>query len=286
MRRRPNGRRDEMRDENFLHNFHTHTFRCKHATGDVEDYCRAAVGMGMETLGFSDHCALPDDRWPCVRMAMSELDGYVAAVGDAKRDYPGLRVLLGMECEYLAEHHAWYQDELYGAREFDYLVGGPHYFLEDGEWTGTYGGTRSRASLLAYAGYVVSMIESGLFDFIAHPDLFGNCYRDWDESTVECSRRILEAAVANDVGLEINALGLRKIAAQPGNPFPMYPWRPFWELAGEYDVAVIVNSDAHRPEDLQARAGDAHQIAADLELRLMAPDEIGTWRARAPDPLR
>ena len=23
-------------------NHHTHTYRCKHATGDVDDYCRAA----------------------------------------------------------------------------------------------------------------------------------------------------------------------------------------------------------------------------------------------------
>ena len=31
-----------MRDADFRHNFHTHTYRCKHATGDVDDYCRAA----------------------------------------------------------------------------------------------------------------------------------------------------------------------------------------------------------------------------------------------------
>lgn len=265
-----------MRDADFLHNFHTHTYRCKHATGDVEDYCRAAVAAGMKTLGFSDHAALPDDRWPHVRMAMSELDGYVDAVRRGQAEFPALDVLLGLECEYLPDRHAWYEDELFGERGFEYLIGGAHYFIEDGEWTGTYGGTRSRASLLAYARYVVTMIESGLFDFIAHPDLFGNCYRDWDASTTECSRLIVEAAARCGVGLEINALGLRKIAARPESPYPLYPWRPFWELAAEHDVLVIVSSDAHQPADLQARTADARRIAAELDLALMAPETIGS----------
>lgn len=269
-----------MRDQDHLHNFHTHTYRCKHASGEVDDYCRVAVAAGMETLGFSDHCALPDDRWLDVRMAMDELDGYVAAVEAARSSYPGLAVLLGMECEYVPEFHAWYEDELFGERGFEYLVGGAHFFPENGAWTGTYGGTTDRRSLLAYADYVVTMIETGLFSFIAHPDLFGNCYRTWDDSTEACSRRILEAAARCGVGMEINALGLRKIAARPDSAFPLYPWRPFWELAGEYDVSVIVNSDAHRPADLQARTADARRIAADFGLREMPPEAVA--RPRSP----
>ena len=61
----------------------------------------------------------------------------------------------------------------------------------------------------------------------------------------------------------------------------MYPWQPFWEMAAEHDVSVIVNSDAHRPDDLQARTADALRIATDLGLRLMAPDEVGAGRAAA-----
>ena len=51
----------------------------------MDDYCRVALAAGMETLGFSDHCALPDGRWSSVRMEMSELDGYVAAVERGRR---------------------------------------------------------------------------------------------------------------------------------------------------------------------------------------------------------
>ena len=265
-----------MEDQDFQHNFHTHTYRCKHAKGDVSDYCEAALEMGMKTLGFSDHSALPDDRWIRVRMSYAELNDYVVAVDKAKDDYPALRVLKGMECEYIPEFHAFYEDELFGKYQFDYLVGGAHFFPDGEQWRGTYGGTDSPKSLRQYGDHVVEMMASGLFDFVAHPDLFGNCYLDWDENTAACSRDILRAAADLGVAMEINALGLAKIARKKAdNPFPMYPWLPFWELATEFDVEVIVKSDAHRPEDLQRRTGDAFAIQQELNLAARDPADIG-----------
>ena len=266
-----------MLDSEYKHNFHTHTYRCRHAKGDAVDYCQFALDHGMETLGFSDHTPLPDDRWIKLRMDYTQLDDYVCAVRLAQTNFPDLRVLLGMECEYVREFHAFYEDELFGARDFDYLVGGPHFFTDDfGVWKGTYGGTIDRKSLLEYAHYVCEMIESGLFAFIAHPDLFGNCYETWDANTIAASREIFAAAAENQVGLEINALGCRKIARKSRrNPYPMYPWPPFWELASEYQVEVVVNADAHRPQDLQLMTSQAEALRTKNSLRAMDPLSIG-----------
>ena len=269
---------DLIPDSEHKHNFHTHTFRCKHARGDVADYCEEALALGMETLGFSDHSALPDDRWLSARMEYADLDDYVRAMDRARVDYPSLNIVKGMECEYVPEFRSFYTDELLEEKGFDYLVGAAHFFPYRGEWVGTYGGTRNAASLRAYADYVIDMMATGLFDFIAHPDLFGNCYAVWDRDTAACSRDILHAAREYAVGMEINALGMRKQARKsPGNPFPLYPWKPFWELAAECDAPVIVNSDAHRPEDLQGLAGKAHTLRIELGLREM---DIDGLRAR------
>ena len=280
-----------MQDADFLHNFHTHTFRCKHAIGDVADYCREAQARGMLTLGMSDHCAWPDDRWLDVRMAFDELDDYVRVVRDAQAAFPSLNVLLGMECEFVPKYRAYLEDELLGERGFDYLIGGAHYYPDPGrnsadsrsgrdwsddEWVGTYGGTTNAHQLNAYAAHVVDMMESGLFAFIAHPDLFGNCYANWDANTKACSRDIIAASQATGVPLEVNALGLRKQAKRgPNAAFPLYPWRPFWELCAEYDAPVIVNADAHSPADLQGMTSDAHAIAAEFELKVVDPAVIG-----------
>ena len=47
-----------------MRDYHTHTFRCKHAQGDVEDYAKYAVEYGIDVLGVSDHTALPDNWIP------------------------------------------------------------------------------------------------------------------------------------------------------------------------------------------------------------------------------
>ena len=39
-----------------LANYHTHTVRCQHASGDDRAYVETAIKNGMRVLGFSDHC--------------------------------------------------------------------------------------------------------------------------------------------------------------------------------------------------------------------------------------
>jgi len=250
-------------------NHHTHTYRCKHATGDVDDYCRAARRAGLTVLGFSDHAALPDNRWLSVRMAYSERDAYCADLERARETFPGLTLLKGMECEYAPAYRAYFEDELLGRLELDYLVGAAHFIPYDGDWLGVYRGITDAATLRAYAAAYVALIEWKLFAFIAHPDLFANSYLAWDRHAEACSREILRAAEAYGVPLEINGYGFRKprVDTSEGRR-PMYPWIRFWELAAEYDIEVVLNSDAHRPEDVAANLDDAAAIAARFGLRI------------------
>ena len=95
-------------------NYHTHTYRCHHATGDVIDYAKAAIEAGLTTLGMSDHVALPDNRWNNVRMLMAELDDYEKAIEYAREECPDLTILKGMECEYVEDFHGYLEDELLG----------------------------------------------------------------------------------------------------------------------------------------------------------------------------
>jgi histidinol-phosphatase (PHP family) len=36
-------------------NYHTHTVRCRHASGTEREYIETAISRGITTLGFSDH---------------------------------------------------------------------------------------------------------------------------------------------------------------------------------------------------------------------------------------
>lgn len=240
-------------------NWHTHTYRCKHADGDVVDYCRAASAQGLTTLGFSDHAPLPDGRWSSVRMEMAQLREYADAIDGARDEFPGLRIVKGLECEYVPELAEWYRDVFRGEYGMDYLVGGAHWYPYDGRWESLYGTPMTKAMLRAYTDYVIESIVSGLFAFIAHPDLFGNAYYVWDGEARACSFDLLSAAASENIPLEINAYGLRKpLIDTPSGLRRKYPWLPFWALAGECGVRAIVNSDAHEPRNV---AGDMEEAA-------------------------
>ncbi|HEY8391896.1 MAG TPA: histidinol-phosphatase [Capillibacterium sp.] len=240
--------------------YHTHTFRCHHAQGEVRDYAAAAVEKGLQVLGVTDHTPfpspLPNEQWNQVRMSLSQLDSYEEAIVEAREEFPTLTILKGMECEFIPDFLPFYREELLGRRRFDYLIAGNHVFLCQGQWRSAHSQIKTGEELLAYAEHVIKAMASGLFAFIAHPDLFGNSYELWDEHTIRCSELILEAAAAYRIPLEINGYGLRKpLKETAAGARPPYPLSPFWELAATVKgLTVVANSDAHQPADVGATA--------------------------------
>ena len=46
----------------------------------------------------------------------------------------------------------------------------------------------------------------------------------------------------------------------PQGPRPPYPHPDFWKKASAYDITVVCNSDAHRPEDTAAGRDEGGRI--------------------------
>ncbi len=227
-------------------NLHTHSYYCGHGIGEVVEYAQKGLEQGLELLGMSEHCPVPDDRWESSRMPFSQLGSYIKDCISTKEEYAGrLEILRGYECDYLV-HYRPYFEAL--QQECDYLFFGVHDLsLDIDDEQPIYFGL-TKADLIAYTKLYVQGIESGLFLFGAHPDVFCNSYPDWDEEAIACSKAIIECALANDVALEINGNGMRKrpIKTPYGTRYP-YPHHEFWKLASQYPVKVICSSDAHRP---------------------------------------
>jgi histidinol-phosphatase (PHP family) len=261
-------------------NYHTHTFRCRHAEGDVGDYAAAARLAGLTELGFSDHCPWPDGRWPENRMDMADLPSYaatLAAVVAGKSNPPDMQgtsslraamdetsspvIFSGLECEWVPEYESLMRDEYLGRMELDYLVLGIHNYFHRGEWRDTY--RISEASeLVSFAETSCEGMESGLFAFLAHPDVYCHSWMPWDENAISCARDILSTAVRTGIPVEINGYGMRKGRVQaPGGFRPPYPHAEFWELAADFGIDCIVNSDAHRPCDTAANLEDGRSLA-------------------------
>ena len=154
-----------------MKNFHTHTYRCGHATGNVSDYVKSAIHRNITHLGFSDHVPLPDDRWN-IRMPYKQLPDYVQDIEEARDSYSEIKIYTGAECDYAPEYINYFKDELLGEYKMDYLMGGVHFIPINGDWINCYHADNSKEFLFAYTDYLIDVIDCDLFAYIAHPDVF------------------------------------------------------------------------------------------------------------------
>ncbi len=240
--------RNEVHNVAFPNNYHTHTYRCKHAVGDVEDYIKVADVLGMKEIGISDHTPLPDDWVSEIRMGMNELDDYTRSIDVAKVKFPQVNILKSMECDWVDSYKHFYQDELLGKRNYDYLIGAIHFYDNKKDWVYAYDTAKTK-DLIYYAGLFIEAMESGLFKFMAHPDLFGGSFSSWNKNIEAASREMIQAAEKLNIPLEINGNGFTRETNLKGSR--PYPIEKFWALAAEYPgLKVICNSDAHSPNDV------------------------------------
>lgn len=245
-----------------ISSFHTHTRLCRHASGDPVDYVLRAEKDGCSALGISDHCPYPDGTWSGSRMNVSDLGEYINLMDQAKVSSP-FPLYTGFECEWHPVFESWYRDHLLGELGANYLVYGAHWVQDAGEFW-YIAEVQDKRLLHRYVDLTVQGIMTGLYSFMAHPDLFLAGYTAFDEDVRAASRDIIQAAITMNLPLEINGLGLQrpKIRGDHGMRYP-YPVREFWELASFLGARVICNSDAHRSEDVIASCVKAREFAAE-----------------------
>ena len=93
-------------------------------------------------------------------------------------------------------------------------------------------------------------MQTGIFDYVAHPDLFCHVYDAFDADCAAASRDICQAAAALGIPLEYNLLGIQYHARMEELDKLGYPCSRFWEIAAQYPVRAVIGFDAHAPEHL------------------------------------
>jgi len=246
-----------------LTNYHTHHYRCGHAKGEIEDYVLEAIKHGYTELGIS--CHVPYKDFPEVgtsqRMNFEDLPLYLNEIDHLQKKYPEIKILKSLECEYFPSIHE-YIKEL--AAQTDYLILAGHFIENDGVYKDAFSFTKPE-QLTRYAEQLEVAMSTGLFKFLAHPDLFMILYPEWDAVCEETTHKIAQAANKYDVMLEVNANGLRR-KNQP------YPSQEFWSIIATHypQTKVIVNADCHEPDFLNdAYMQRARDIAEDLNLNVI-----------------
>lgn len=231
-------------------NYHTHHSLCRHAVGNTEDYVKEAIKKGLEELGMSDHAPFEwtNDQ---IRMNDQEFLGYLDEFYQAKATYGHqISLKIGLEAEYYPfqeKKYAYWLDKL------DYLILGQHYIYYNNDLNHLYSAfaLNTKEKILEYGKIVVKALHTGYFKILAHPDVFLEGYREFDETAEVVTRMICEAAAKTNTLLEYNGNGYRKARVQTSVGIRrVYPRTKFFKIAEEYDCKIILSSDAHIPEQL------------------------------------
>lgn len=222
-----------------LANYHTHTWRCKHAEPDERAYIEQAIEAGIQILGFADHTPypFPDGHTSSFRMSVAQAEDYFRTLTELKREYAGqIEIHIGVEAEYYPSHFDALL-ELLRQYPCEYLLMGQHYIGD--EEPGGYNGVpvQEPRHVTRYVDQVLAGLATGKFTYLAHPDLI-----NWPADTAFYTReitRLCQGAKALGIPLEINLLGL-----YDGRN---YPTERFWEIAGQVGNQAIIGIDAHQP---------------------------------------
>lgn len=225
-------------------NYHSHTKRCGHASGEDEEYVIQAIKNGYKKIGFSDHAPYKNGYEATERMHDYELAEYIKSVKYLQEKYKEqIKINMGLEIEYYEEQ----LEELNHYKEImDYLIIGQHspaLFATD------FYRNNTDEEVLLYASLIKKACDLGLPDIIAHPDLFMFAKEEWSDACEKAAHIICESAQKHHIPLEVNLNGLKYGKKQLGKEYRYtYPYRNFWLIAQNYKVDVVFGLDAHIPE--------------------------------------
>ncbi|MBQ7867290.1 MAG: histidinol-phosphatase [Clostridia bacterium] len=223
-------------------NYHTHTWRCGHATGTEEEYVQNAISRGLKTLGFSDHSpyVFPEGYYSNFRMKPEQTAEYAAVINDLRDRYSNvIDIHLGVELEYYPDCFADTISHLKG-HGVEYAILGAHFMGNEIGEIPSIKQTDDEQRLIRYCRQCMEAMETGCFTYIAHPDLinFTGDPSIYDKHMRQFCRKANECGVP----LEINLLGLEEGRNYP-NPL-------FWKIAAEEGCQTVLGCDAHRADAL------------------------------------
>jgi histidinol-phosphatase (PHP family) len=244
-----------------LTDYHTHSYRCGHATGTMREYIDAAIVRGIDEIGLTDHLWLyfeePERRNATWAMPESEYARHYEEMLALRDEYAGrIAVRVSVEADYIEGR----EDELLAILDrfsFDYILGSVHFIdgwlIDDPATADRYLAERVAEIYRRYYARLRKAIDLRCFDLLAHFDLpkkFG--FLPEDDLTAVVAET-LDAAATHDVAIEISSAGLRKPIGE------IYPSRTILREMRKRNIAISLSSDAHAPNEIGA---DYNQLIA------------------------
>ncbi len=258
-------------------NYHTHCLYCD-GKAEPEAYVVKAIEKGFQACGYSSHAPLPfDTNW---NMKQEKLPSYLGEISRLKEKYRGrIEVYTGLEVDYIGGlwgfHHPFFR-----SLRLDYTIGSVHFMdtLSAGlPWTidgsseeffkgfGAAYDNDTRRLATRYYELVRDMIDKDHPTIIGHLDKIKmhNRYRvflnEGESWYRDCVEDTLDLIAEKGSIVEVNTRGTYRYGQAD-----LYPGRWILERIFQKNIPVMINADAHLPDEMDAGYAFAAGILQDI----------------------
>lgn len=271
-----------------LTNYHSHCSFCD-GRAPLEEFVKEAIRQGFYSYGVSSHAPLPfPTRWT---MEWEQMEAYLDEFKNLRSKYADeIELYVGLEIDYLNEESNP-SVARFTELPLDYRIGSVHLLYDaagevvdidcspavfkervDRHFNGDVLGV-----VRMYFDRLFRMVELGGFDILGHADKMhynASCYHPGllDEPWYEALMKDYFSLVASRGYLvEINTKAYDSLGT-------FYPNSRYWELMKEYQIKILVNSDAHYPERINAGRMEALRLLQAKGFATVAELHQGSWR--------
>lgn len=271
-----------------LTNYHSHCSFCD-GRAPFEEFVKEAITQGFYSYGVSSHAPLPfPTQWT---MEWEQMEAYLDEFKNLRSKYADeIELYVGLEIDYLNEESNP-SVARFTELPLDYRIGSVHLLYDAaGEVVDIdcspavfkervdrhFNGDVLRVVRM-YFDRLFRMVELGGFDVLGHADKMhynASCYHPGllDEPWYEALMKDYFSLVASRGYLvEINTKAYDSLGT-------FYPNSRYWELMKEYQIKVLVNSDAHYPERINAGRMEALRLLQAKGFATVAELHQGSWR--------
>lgn len=242
-------------ENNSRYTLHAHTQFCD-AHASMQNFVERAIRDGFTHYGFTPHSPIPIAS-PC-NMNKADVPVYLEEIERLKDLFgDSIKIYAGMEVDYLSTNWGAHS-EYFRKMPLDYRIGSVHFIQsQNGEFVDIDGGHEQFMKKMSVhfhndIDYVVKkffestheMIELGGFEIIGHFDKIsdnGSFFKpSFEEEVVynDLVEEVIDHIASKDIIVEINT----KAKEKNNRYFPSERW---WKVLLEKNVPLIVNSDVH-----------------------------------------
>ncbi len=225
---------------------------------------------GLSGIGFADHCSVSPQS---SRRIESHRNGFALDITYERRregiqairswEHIDIEIYDAVEMDYNPAEEGLISEFLQEA-QFDYAIGSVHHLDDENIHIESHFAPKTKSEREAlvdqYFSNQVALIESELFDIIAHIDLINRNSALRGFATEDHYHQVAEALVDSRTTPEINAGRALKEYGE------FHPTPEFIDVLCEYDVSFVVGSDSHSPSELLDRTPAIEDHLTDLDL--------------------